>query len=119
MLRPSTSAILALLLVVTGLAGCRLGTAFDGAAWRDEAQAREGVRRPMADRLLLTRALLEKSRAEVLAKLGPPTETGKFRQWDLVYWIGPERGYFSIDSEWLVLGLDSAGRVVEAQIATD
>ncbi len=96
-----------------------MGTAFDEAAWRDDAHNRSGVRRPMADRLLFTHALLGKLRAEVLADLGPPDETGYFRDWDLVYWLGPERGYFSVDSEWLVLRFDAAGRVAEARIVTD
>jgi hypothetical protein len=35
------------------------------------------------------------------------------------YWLGPERSYFSVDSEWLVLRLDRAGRVVEYRIVRD
>ncbi len=35
--------------------------------------------------------------------LGVPPVTGYFRGYDLVYRIGNERGFFSIDSEWLVV----------------
>jgi hypothetical protein len=37
----------------------------------------------------------------------------------LVYWTGPERGLMSIDSEWLVMRLDGAGRVAEVSLVTD
>ena len=50
--------------------------------------------------------------------LGEPPDTGYFKQYDLVYWLGDERGFFSIDSEWLVIRIDD-GRVIEAEIVTD
>ena len=41
-----------------------------------------------------------------------------FREYDYVYWLGPERGAISIDSEWSVLKLDT-GSVVQAEHVTD
>ncbi len=73
----------------------------------------------MVDDLLRQSRLVGMQRANVLRLLGEPTRTGYFRQYDLVYWLGPERGLFSIDSEWLVMLTDSAGRVTEAKLVTD
>ncbi|MBD2000571.1 hypothetical protein H6G00_28870 [Leptolyngbya sp. FACHB-541] len=60
-----------------------------------------------------------KSRPEVVALLGEPDKTNYFQDYDLVYWLGPERGLMRIDSEWLVLRLDAEGRVSEHQLVTD
>ena len=37
----------------------------------------------------------------------------------MVYWLGDERGYMSIDSEWLVVRLDGEGKVAEYRIVRD
>jgi hypothetical protein len=95
------------------------GRAFDAAAWQDEAQVQQGVRLKMADRLIARNTLYRKSRAEVVQLLGEPPPTGYFADWDLVYWLGPERGFISIDSEWLVLRLDQDRRVVHYRIVRD
>lgn len=95
------------------------GRALDPVAWQDEAQIWQGVRLKMADRMVARSTLVGKSRAEVVALLGEPTPTAKFADWDLVYWLGPERGWFGIDSEWLVLRLGPDGRVADNRIVHD
>lgn len=95
------------------------GRAFDPVAWQDEVQVRQGVRPEMADRLLARGTLVGKTRAEVVELLGEPTPTGHFADWDLVYWLGPERGIFAIDSEWLVLRLGADGRVADNRLVRD
>jgi hypothetical protein len=95
------------------------GRAFDPVAWRDESQVQRGVRLGMADRLIARRTLLGKTRAEVVELLGEPPPTEYFADWDMVYWLGPERGFISIDSEWLVLRLAEDGRVVDNLILRD
>jgi len=93
---------------------------FDRAVWNAEAEDVEDFRRHrMADSLVQERRLLGKSRAEVISMLGEPTATSHFREYDLVYVLGNERGWMSIDSEWLLLKLDIAGRVSAAEIARD
>ncbi len=94
---------------------------FDSLVWRDTSQAYSKLapRGCMVDDLLRQSRLVGMQRANVLRLLGEPTRTGYFRQYDLVYWLGPERGLFSIDSEWLVMLTDSAGRVTEAKLVTD
>jgi hypothetical protein len=52
------------------------------------------------------------------ALLGVPPPTPYFREYDYVYWLGPERGLFSIDSEWLVVKLQN-DVVVAAEVVTD
>ncbi len=73
----------------------------------------------MADGLVASGALVGKTRDDIANMLGPPTSTDKFRHYDLVYWLGPERGFFAIDSEWLVVSFGTTGTVREARIVRD
>ena len=73
----------------------------------------------MADWLVSSHGLPGKNRSELVAMLGAPPETGYFRDWDLVYPLGAERGLFSIDSEWLVVRLDQSGDAIDARVVTD
>jgi hypothetical protein len=77
------------------------------------------IRHQMADRLLARRSLIGLSRKEVVAMLVEPPDHGMFREWDLVYLLGPERNLFSIDSEWLVVRPGSNGNVEEARLVHD
>lgn len=94
-----------------------VGRTFDQAVWLDEQQ--EVARLEMADRILARRALDGMTRAEVVAKLGEPPKTGYFPDWNLVYWLGMERGFMRIDSEWLVVRCDANGRVSDYRIVRD
>lgn len=73
----------------------------------------------MVDDLLRSRQLKGLSRAQVETILGPPDETSYFPEWDMVCWLGPERGWIRIDSEWLVIRLDAQGLVSDYQLARD
>jgi hypothetical protein len=94
---------------------------FEAATWRDTLQAYSELapRGCMVDDLLNHHKLVGLDRSGVIALLGQPTRTEYFREYDLVYWLGPERGLWSIDSEWLVLKLDASGRVIDARLVTD
>jgi hypothetical protein len=84
--------------------------------WLDPLHKRHRI----ADGLLLTGALVGKSRAEIVAMLGQPTETNPFSaEWSLVYMLGSERGLFAIDSEWLAMRLDVTDSVTQAAIIAD
>jgi hypothetical protein len=72
----------------------------------------------MADGLVASGALLGRNAKEVALQLGPPTDTDKFKSDDLVYWLGAERGFPSVDSERLVIRF-AAGKLVEARIVRD
>ena len=85
------------------------------AQWNDPWHRRQR----MADWLLVSHSLIGMSRAEVVKKLGDPPPTDYFRDWSLVYNLGAERGFISIDSEWLVVRIGGDGRVVAARIVRD
>jgi hypothetical protein len=97
-------------------------TEFDSAAWKARS-IDEGVMWPtrlrMVDDLLEGNLRNGLARAQVEELLGPPDKTSYFRSWDLVYQLGPERGLFRIDSEWLVFRLDPGRTVVEYRIVRD
>ena len=101
-------------------------TAFDGPAWRATGKGQPPVRTAMVDDVIGSGMLERKTRQEVLALLGPDDSAtgtgwgaGYFGSWDLVYWIGDERGFIRIDSEWLVIDLDAEGRVARYRLVTD
>jgi hypothetical protein len=97
------------------------GRPLDPVAWQDTSQVKQGVRLPMADWLVFWGTLRGKTRSDVANLLGKPSDTQQFPTWDVVYWLGPERGYFGflIDSEWLVLRLGQDGRVIDSRIVRD
>ena len=110
------------LLFALVLGGCSLsGERFDSEQWKAGAAERNtvGTRWTMVKDLQRRHSLVGMSRPEVLDLLGDSDSTSKFADYDFVYWLGAERGFVSIDSEWLVLRLDSAGTVAEARVVTD
>jgi hypothetical protein len=96
---------------------------FDAKVWRDKsADAGDDwpTRLRMVDSLMDRRLLDGRTRREVVELLGRPEETSKWRDWDLVYHLGPERkGLFRIDSEWLVIRLDSNRNVESYRLVAD
>ncbi len=94
---------------------------FDAGRWRASPSefSLESTRLRMADDLIRSCQLHGRTRAQVTALLGPPEETGYFNDHDLVYHLGHERGFFGIDSEWLVLSLDDHELVSEARLTAD
>lgn len=90
---------------------------FDSAKWK--AGNEDEIRIRMVDSLLRKFEFTGKSRTEVVYILGEPDKTGYFRDYDMVYRLGMERGFISIDSEWLVIRLDADGLVKEYGIARD
>jgi hypothetical protein len=94
---------------------------FASAPWQDSAQAfsPSAIRGCMVNHLLKRYALVGMARDSVIRLLGAGDRTNYFKEYDLVYWLGPERGWMSIDSEWLVLRINNQGWVAEARIVTD
>ncbi len=94
---------------------------FDAPAWRlDQGQDRKWpTRLAMATDLVKSRILMGKTKGEILELLGPETETANWKDWGIVYWLGPERGFMGIDSEWLVVRYGSDGRAREVRIVTN
>ena len=95
---------------------------FDSKGWQNnvlDGNPNWPTRLRMVDDLLKRHLLDGRSRKEVESLLGPGSHTEYFPNWDLAYRLGPERGFIRIDSEWLVIRLDSAARVKEYSLKTD
>lgn len=73
----------------------------------------------MVDNLLENHDLMGMTKEEVVLLLGKDTETEYFKaDGNLVYYLGPERGFISIDSEWLVLEIEE-NQVTQVNIFRD
>ena len=94
---------------------------FDAIGWRQNARVDPmyPARLTMVDDLLRRRLLEGATRDSVTRLLGPRDSTSYFPEWELVYWLGPERGLIRIDSEWLVVAFGVDGRVRAARIVRD
>src|SRR2546423_1794434 len=92
---------------------------FDAASWQGEKALTNDVRIRMVDYLLRRHSFRGMTREQATAILGEPDKTKYFKEWNLVYWLGAERGWMSIDSEWLVFRLDGQKRVTDYRIVRD
>lgn len=92
---------------------------FSLTAWLAPHNHASTVRIRMVDDLLNNHNFRGMTREQVIAIVGEPDKTESFRNFDMVYWLGPERGFMSIDSEWLVFRLDDQNRVSEYRIVRD
>src|SRR5690606_10909744 len=73
----------------------------------------------MVNDLFRKHTLASHSKDQVVELLGPDTENAYFKKIDnMVYYLGPERGLISIDSEWLVIEFDN-NTVVDYHIKRD
>lgn len=90
---------------------------FSSVKWKSAAN--DGVRLSMVDALVRTHRLEGMRRDEVTDLLGPAPDTDYFRDWDAVYWMGPERGWLRLDSEWLVVRFGPDDRVAAWAIVSD
>jgi hypothetical protein len=103
------------------MARCEGHRKFERSVWLDSAATygKLQLRGCMVDDLRRRHSFRGRTRAEVVALLGEPRPTGYFDEYDLVYWLGPERSAVAMDSEWLAIRLDKVGRVTEHQLVTD
>lgn len=93
---------------------------FEREGWsKADLSSTSSPRFAMADWLLARGTLHGKTRGEVVDLLGEPPETSYFRDWDLVYCLGPERGFIRIDNEWLAIRFGDDERVAECKIVRD
>ena len=90
-------------------------TPFDSEVWKKHGswQSNAYPRLSMADDLIKRDALKGLKKGQVLEMLGDPGDHGYFRSYDLVYWLGPERSFIGIDSEWLAITLNKTTGSVE------
>ncbi len=93
---------------------------FEPAGWRknERTDAMRPTRITMVDDLLARHRLRGLSSDSVGRLLGPGDSTSYWPEWDLVYWLGPERG-LGVDSEWLVLRFAADSTVSEFEVVRD
>lgn len=94
--------------------------AFDSSVWKSSlSKDSDPLRLRMVDDLLRRYQFRGMHEHDVIALLGKPPKTNYFADYQLVYWLGPERGFISIDSEWLAVRIGPDQRVAEARIVHD
>lgn len=94
---------------------------FDQQVWlaNPKSEDKHPIRQRMVDDLLKRHDFSRSTLKDVEALLGPKTTTDKFPDWDLVYWLGPERDSLPLDSEWLAFEFDEKGLVKKNKLVTD
>jgi hypothetical protein len=112
------------------LATCRCSRRFDAALWQatgweafasGRISVSDAPRELMINDLLRRHRLLNMSRAEVQALLGPPdfSRCVPFEDWDLIYWLGPDHRAAPLDFKWLLIRVDRHGKVSEWKLTFD
>jgi len=93
-------------------------TEFNSEIWKDTKTAHNPPypRLRMVDDLLRRNELIGMNREEVVALLGERDNVGYFPEYEFVYFLGPQRSFIRLDSEWLVMNLDAEGNVSEVWI---
>jgi hypothetical protein len=95
---------------------------FDSALWLQGESAEFSSKAPrlrMADGLVRSGLLMGKTRPQIEALLGSPAQGPNPWQADMIYWLGPERSFIEIDSEWLAIRFSGAGVVCDVRIVRD
>lgn len=77
------------------------------------------LRHRIADGLVVSQALIGRSRVEIERKLGPANEVDYGGEPALLYRLGSERGFIQIDDEWLIIRLDAAGVASDVRVSSD
>ncbi|MBT2636663.1 hypothetical protein [Bacillus sp. ISL-39] len=89
---------------------------FNQEKWINKPAERVG----MVDSMLSEVELKGKTKSEIIKLLGEEDERAYFKEPNnIVYYLGDERGFMSIDSEWLVIWFDDKDRVTDYEIKTD
>lgn len=99
---------------------CDGHTTFIQSQWMDTTLVRGklAIRGCMVDDLLDRHELRGMTRAQVVALIGEPDTVRDLSEYDLVYWLGPQRGLIGTDFEYLVMKLDSTKHVASVELVT-
>jgi len=98
------------LLLGLALLGCSSSARFDEQSWKNaDLNGRE--RADMLNDFISRYHLQGMAEAEVIKRLGPPTQTDKWDDAEMVYVLGNDGSYMPIDNEWLLIDLDDQHRV--------
>lgn len=91
---------------------------FVSAEWKTHLDDRNPIKLQMVHNMLSRHQLIGMSIKDVDELLGKPPKSSYFRDYDYVYWLGPERNFAGIDSEWLGIKFHD-GVVVEVKMLID
>ncbi len=108
--------LIILIIALLGVGFHKYRSNFNTKKWIEDPSKRVNI----VDDLISNYKLMGMSKTEVMKLLREPTEEAYFKEENnIVYYLGNERGFISIDSEWLVLHFDEQGKVNKYQILTD
>ncbi|QGZ95298.1 hypothetical protein [Terricaulis silvestris] len=121
------SAVVAAILALLAYAAIAMPLPFVSAWWNCTFTSQDhsalNVRHRIADGLVITRSLVGDNREAVERLLGaplkPPYNGLSTPSSDMVYYLGPERGFIGIDSEWLIVRFDGSQRVSRVIVRSD
>lgn len=91
---------------------------FDSTQWKLHLNDRDLIKQKMVGDLFDDYQLVGMTRTRIDQLLGVPPKTKYFQNYDYVYWLGPERNAFGIDSEWLGIKFKN-GVVVKTDMLGD
>ena len=104
--------------------GCNKSIPFNSNTWKSTSSY-SYKKNDITDRQKMLKDMLQvikgKSKLEIIKLLGPGKKTAYFKKTEnnLVYLLGPERSFFSIDNEWLLLNFDKNEKLTSHSITTD
>ena len=113
--------VLGAYIIVNGYHWWTFSKPFDKAAWIASANELETptTRQRMVKYIQRRTLRTGMTKSEIIDSLGEPNSETYFGEYDLVYVLGPEQGWLSIDYEWLCIELDEQGLFVLSDIRTD
>lgn len=91
---------------------------FESSQWKSHLEGQDPIKLNMVDDLLSNHKLIGMSIASIEELLGKPPQSGYFKDYDYVYWLGPERSALGVDSEWLGIKFQD-GVVIKADVLRD
>ena len=91
---------------------------FDSKQWQIHLADRDTIKQKMVNDLLSKHQLIGMTQSNIDEILGKPPQIEYFKDYDYVYWLGPESSALSIDSEWLGIKFEK-GIVVRVDILRD
>jgi hypothetical protein len=94
-------------------------TNFDSARWKNHLHLddHDTIKQKMLRDLLSQHKLIGMTVEHINQLLGLPSKTPYFKDYDYVYWLGPEKG-LGVDSQWLCIKFQE-GVVAKADVLTD
>ncbi|MCI5145807.1 MAG: hypothetical protein D3923_09800 [Candidatus Electrothrix sp. AR3] len=96
-------------------------TAFESSIWKNSPSVMswESTRLRMVDDFLKQHDLMNQPKERAISLLGDPDKTGYFNDYELVYHLGLERSGMAIDSEWLVINVNTSNTIDEVRLVRD